>query len=171
MNLVNKFLDLQKIGALNHILAPTGHLGIGRGQMPQLDPDTVLPWLRNHGVKVTPTKMSYNKLKLAQGEYDRDKVLSIVKNMQEKNEKTLTQPLFVSKDGYVIDGMHRLVAMYNNPKTKMSVPVLKVNMDFIEFIEFIKKCPYVTYKNVFDKSTHIPSKDMVKSSDKFQSNF
>lgn len=150
---VHNFIDMRQQHINNNIMAPTGHLGIPRNRMPQIDSiyaNQFLDFIKAAGVKVRYIRVPAKSLKLAQGEYNRDKVASMIS----KGESNIT-PITISQDGFVIDGMHRLIAKLNMPHSKSSyMNVIELGMDAIPLLDLIGTCKYVRYRNINDVVVH-----------------
>lgn len=143
---VLKYIDTQKHVKNNFILAPTGNLGISRSQMPQIDGryrDDFIKWLKGQGVPVRNIRVPAKSLKLAQGEYNRDKVGEIVEKGTAGG-----YPIFISKDGYVVDGNHRLIAHLNIPNSSSYIDVTEIGEDIKPLLDKIANYPNVRYRNL-----------------------
>ena len=143
---VLKYLDMQKSIQNNLILAPTGNLGISRNQMPQIDGryrEDFINWIKSQGIKVRNIRVPAKSLKLAQGEYNRDKVGDIISSGIAGGN-----PIFISKDGFVVDGNHRLIAHINIPNSSTYIDVTELGMDIKSLLEIISNYPRVRYRNL-----------------------
>lgn len=143
---IQKYLDVQKYHRNNMILAPTGNLGISRSAMPQIDGrhrDDFVNWLKSQKVQVRDIRVPAKSLKLAQGEYNKDKVGEIV-----DSGSTGGNPIFISKDGYVVDGNHRLIAHLNIPNSSRYINVTEIGMDIKPLLDLISTYPNVRYRNL-----------------------
>lgn len=142
-----KYIDIQQSMINNLILAPTGHMGISRSQMPQIDfkyRESFIDFIKSHGLKVKNCRVPTRSLKLVQGEYDRDKVGSIISKGDIGDS-----PIFISLDGYVIDGNHRLIAQLNMPHAKSNyIKVTELGMPAKELLELIDHFPHVRYRSL-----------------------
>lgn len=82
--------------------------------------------LEDKGIETTQTEVAADRLKATQSELGADKVLGMVEGL-EKNpqDPNLTGPIFVSRDGYVIDGHHRwaAIAAYNAKNPDKQIPM------------------------------------------------
>lgn len=143
---VLKYIETLKHVKNNLIMAPTGNLGIPRSSMPQIDGkhrEDFVDWIKSQGVKVRDVRVPAKSLKLAQGEYNRDKVGEIV-----ASGSTGNAPIFVSKDGYVVDGNHRLIAHLNMPGSGKYLQVTELGLDIKSLLELISQYPNVRYRNL-----------------------
>lgn len=146
---VHKYIDILKGISNNMILAPTGHLGISRDQMPQIDSkhrESFIKFLKNKGVSVRLIRVPAKSLKIVQGEYNRDKVGAIIAQGLDEFAS-----IFISKDGYVVDGNHRLIAKLNCPGGSNYMNVTELGMDIRPLLELIHEFPGVRYRNLNDK--------------------
>lgn len=90
--------------------------------------------LAKKGMKVTPTSVAAVKLKATQNELDGSKVVGITSAIlagrnegasdeaREKAEGILAAPVYITKDGYVLDGHHRFAAMVASDFTEDGKP-------------------------------------------------
>lgn len=145
---IHHYIDIQKHHQNNLILAPTGNLGISRNAMPQIDTkfrEDFINWMKGQGVKVRDIRVPAKSLKMVQGEYNRDKVGAIMASGSVEGP-----PIFVSKDGYVIDGNHRLIAHINLPDVGKYVRVTELGSDAKSLLDIIGKYPNVRYRSLND---------------------
>ena len=144
--IINKYIEIQKHIKNNLILAPTGNLGISRPSMPQIDGkhrEDFVEWIKSQGVKVRDVRVPAKSLKLAHGEYNPDKVGEII-----ASGSTGNAPIFVSKDGYVVDGNHRLIAHLNIPGSSKYIQVTELGLDIKNLLDLISHYPNVRYRNL-----------------------
>lgn len=143
--IVHKYVDILKGISNNMILAPTGHLGISRAAMPQIDfkhRSEFLRFMDAQGIKVRNIRVPARSLKMVQGEYDRDKVGAIMAG------GIGGAPIFISKDGYVVDGNHRLIAKLNMPDESAYMDVTELGSDIQPLLDIIHEFPSVRYRNL-----------------------
>lgn len=143
---IQHYIDVQKHHKNNMILAPVGNLGVSRSAMPQIDGkfrEDFIEWMQGCGIKVTTVRVPARSLKLVQGEYNRDKVGAII-----DNGLAAGQPIFVSADGYVIDGNHRLIAHLNIPGASSYIQVCRLGADAKTLLAKIAEYPNVRYRNL-----------------------
>lgn len=142
-----KYIDIQQSMINNLILAPTGHMGISRSQMPQIDfkyRDEFINFIKSRGLVVKNCRVPTRSLKLVQGEYDRDKVGSII-----SKGSIGDAPIFISIDGFVVDGNHRLIAQLNMPSAKSNyIKVTELGMPAKELLKLIEEFPHVRYRTL-----------------------
>jgi len=134
------------------------NLGILRKDMPQIESDDVdkyLEYLTQSGIKYQSGKYPIYKLKLTQRDINLDKVdkLSTV------SKSNLSKPIIISKDNYILDGHHRVLALYSMNE-KESIPTIMVNLSIRELLKVTHQFDDVSYKTVNE------SLDMVDKIDK-----
>lgn len=125
---------------------PTGNLGIERKDMPQIfsgDIQSYIKFIRLNGVKVVKQKVLAKSLKPTQNEINTDKV----KKMLTAPDEVLRKIIIVSKDGYVLDGHHRWLALINKDD-KAYIPVWRVDINMQELLAMTHKFDKVEYKNL-----------------------
>ena len=100
--------------------------------------------LNQKGIKVTQTEISADKLKATQNELVGAKVVGMLETL-EKDPKNpdITAPIYVSRDGYVVDGHHRwaAIAAYNaaNPDSQIQMKVNVIDSDIKDVIPMANK--------------------------------
>jgi hypothetical protein len=145
--LIKRYIDILKGSQNNLIMAPFGNLGIRRDDMPQIDSkyrDQFVEFMKSNKVKVRTIRVPVKSLKMAQGEYNRDKVGEIMS----KGLSPDAPPIFISKDGYVIDGNHRLIAHLNLPEAGAYIKVCELGLPAKELLELIHQFPKVRYRSL-----------------------
>lgn len=136
---------------INSVVLPTGNLGIMRSQMPQIDgphQSGFIKWLAGQGVKSEKTQMPAQNLKLTQNEINKTKVFKLMQAYR-GGQIAKWAPIIVSKDGFVIDGSHRFVAIYNIDKYQ-SMEVIRVDMPALQLVQLCMKFPGVKFRNHSD---------------------
>lgn len=120
LSVINAFTMKDYLTSRNGLLVPTGNLGISRSQMPQIkDFARFKKILNDRGVKVGKTRKRIGDLKMTQNEINKDKVFKLMLQYRKDNKRTRGgvdfpgNPPVISSDGYVLDGTHRFVAMFN----------------------------------------------------------
>jgi hypothetical protein len=99
--------------------------------------------LADKNIKVTDATIASDSLKATQSELVGDKVMGMKSVLDQGTEhpafKKITAPIYVSKDGYVVDGHHRWAAItaYNieNPDNPLPMNVMIIDKDVDEAIE------------------------------------
>ena len=82
--------------------------------------------LEDKGIETTQTEVAADRLKATQSELGADKVLGMLEGLEkDPTHPALTGPIFVSRDGYVIDGHHRwaAIAAYNAKNPDKQIPM------------------------------------------------
>jgi hypothetical protein len=128
MSILGKAQLLFSLQTLNDLLTarngilmpPGGNLGIPRTQMPQIsDWKRFENTLKEYGISIKKVRRRIGDLKIIQGEVNKDKVFKLMLKYREANQRTrggINIPGFppvISNDGYILDGNHRQIAMYN----------------------------------------------------------
>lgn len=143
--IVQKFIDMRQRSLNNMILAPTGHLGISRDCMPQIEGsyrEEFIKYIKDCGIKVRNIRIPIKSIRLIQGQYDRDKVALMIQ------QKRVPPPIFISNDGYVIDGNHTLIAELNRPEKPNYINVIELGMEAKPLLAVIDDFPRVKYRNL-----------------------
>lgn len=154
--------DLCKVSVPGTNLFCDANVGIPRAEMPQLkgkpepgsqaekemkgdeaDGEAAFKQsLKDKGVKITKTSVPATQLKASQTELVGPKVAGMMKALEkDPNHPKITAPIFVSKDGYVLDGHHRWAAMVAYQMAKgdgkpVEMPVEQVDMDIKDLIKY-----------------------------------
>lgn len=140
------------------------NLGVSRKEMPQLkgkpekdswadknlDKDengevdaekAFMTALKNKGIKISKKSVPANSLKATQKELVGTKVAGMTKALQEDpHDKDITAPIFISRDGYVLDGHHRWAAQVGlGIKAGIKEPIIMdaqvINMDMEDLLK------------------------------------
>ena len=148
-----EYFNLCEVSVPGTNLYCDGNLGIDRNDMPQFkgdarpgSPASKLPKNKNNevdgeaffkellvkdGIKVDgPHDVPPDRLKATQKNMVGDKVAGMYKGLEENPQNPdLTAPIYVSNDGYVLDGQHRWAAIvaYNAKHPDKPIP-MKVNI-------------------------------------------
>jgi tRNA nucleotidyltransferase/poly(A) polymerase len=139
-------------------------LNIPLEKMPQIASKNIsdyITFLKSKGVRVTGKLLKVSSLKPTQQSIDKAKVLQL---MKDGNMGSLTKPVIISSDGYILDGHHRIYALYNLDKS------YKINVVFVHLP--IRKLLNITfdYPNVFTKSISEWITDVPLNEDQFKMN-
>ncbi len=99
--------------------------------------------LKDKGIKTVETKVPSDRLKATQSELVGTKVAGMAKALEEDpNHPKITAPIYVSRDGFVIDGHHRWAAV-TSAAIKAGKPadmkVIVVDMDIKDAIPMCNK--------------------------------
>ena len=100
--------------------------------------------LEDKGIKVVQTEIPSDKLKATQKDLVGAKVVGMMGALEENPEHpSITAPIYVSRDGYVIDGHHRwaAIAAYNakNPDKQIPMKVQVIDQDIKDAIPMCNK--------------------------------
>jgi hypothetical protein len=92
-------------------LLPEG-MGISRLNMPQIDsPIQFRDWLfAQHDIIADPREYSAQLLRPMQANADTERLYAIYGHVHEPPLPTMTHPLIVSEDRYILDGHHRWIS-------------------------------------------------------------
>lgn len=123
-NSVADYIDIHTIKdfftSRNGLYIPTGNLGIPRDRMPQIvDFNKFEKIMKSMEISISTTRVRIGSLKLAQNEVNKDKVYKMMLDYRIKNKRSRGSvnfpgfPPVITVDGYVLDGLHRQVAMVN----------------------------------------------------------
>jgi hypothetical protein len=184
--------NLCKITVTGTNLYCEGNAGIPREEMPQFkgkpspgSPASKMPtdasgevdtepvfkkMLEQKGIKTAETEIPSDRLKATQSELVGAKVAGMSKALEkDPNHPAITAPIYVSRDGYVIDGHHRWAAVTSaaiaNGKPA-NMKVIVIDMDIKDAIpmanKFAEEIGVAAKKADANKET--PSKEEPKSS-------
>lgn len=155
---VAKIFELLKDnGIKNRMVAPGGNMGLQRSMMPQIASNRLSEyhqWMGKKGVKFQKKTVKASKLRLIQSEYNKDKVLSLMRLYKEG--KNLPEPPLVSSDHFVVDGSHRFLAIYNLDPTNADIEILQANVPAKQLLEMTKSFPGAQYRTWSDNK--VPQK-------------
>lgn len=139
---------------VNSLRVPAGNLGVSRRAMPQIDGKKVerfVNQMREDGVDVVKTKVPILSLRLTQNEINKMKVFKIMKGIRKTGN---CFPIFISRDNFVIDGSHRMVAKLNINKHD-KIDVRRIEMDALDILAKVKEDPAkygVVFRSYSDSS-------------------
>jgi len=121
-------------------------LGVNRAQMPQINSKDIkdyLEFLKEVGVRVSAKTINVSKVGMTQKEINLDKVKSLLGT----DRSNLAKPVIISKDGYILDGHHRVVALYNIDKN-FKLKTIEVDLGIKDLLKVTKEYPNVSYKGI-----------------------
>lgn len=103
--------------------------------------------LAKNGIKINNKKIDVTKLKATQNQLVGDKVAGMVNALiNEPAEKTagIRAPIFVSNDGYILDGHHRWAALVgldlaNGGGPNVDMDIMEVDMKIEDLLDFSNK--------------------------------
>ncbi len=140
--------DLCKVSVPGTNLFCSQHKGIPRAKMPQFkgkdkdgnELDVESEWrtmLADKGIKITRKTVPASELKASQMQLDGPKVAGMAgaladPNLPKKDRDGITAPIFVTRDGYVLDGHHRWAAIVATDLDDGSMGDLDMQVDIID---------------------------------------
>jgi hypothetical protein len=139
--------DLANLDVADTNLFEKGNLGLERADMPQIPDEAKGQFLADmeaRGIKVTRERQSPSSLKPIQREISGKKSGQIMEVMEQKGTKipdTDKDRIFVTKDGFVLDGHHRWAAASMLDIATgggFDVPVFHIDLDATEALSAIK---------------------------------
>ena len=144
-------------GTNDSILTIKKSLGVNRAQMPQINSKDIkdyLEFLKEVGIKVSAKTINVSKVGMTQKEINLDKV----KGLLGTDRSNLAKPVIISNDGYILDGHHRVVALYNIDKN-FKLKTIQVDLGIKDLLKVTKEYPNVSYKKIDEyagfKTSHI----------------
>jgi len=136
----------------NSISIPkAGNFGLPRSQMPQIESKYVpelLRFLRRKGVKVVKSEVATKSIMLVQNEYNRAKVATLMDRMRHHDDKL--EPIFLSNDGFVLDGSHRLLAKYNLDRDS-TIPAYVLDIPASNAVNLLNTFPNIRHRSSSDR--------------------
>ena len=128
----------------SNIKTPVGNLFIPRDNMPQIrNLSHFKTFLEKFNIKVQENKKPLNSLKIAQLNYNDDKVRNLM-TFYEKHPNQYKKILTTS-DNYVFDGNHRYLAWYNLDKPLIGV--IQVDLPFDKLYNLITDYDGTAFEN------------------------
>jgi hypothetical protein len=121
-------------------------LGVNRAQMPQINSKDIkdyLEFLKEVGIRVSAKTINVSKVGMTQKEINIDKV----KGLLGTEKSNLAKPVIISNDGYILDGHHRVVALYNIDKN-FKLKTIEVDLGIKDLLKVTKEYPKVSYKGI-----------------------
>ena len=108
------------------------------------DAERRLQYIKNNGYSYKQVYMQISNLNLTQGEINKDKI----EQLMSSDRQSLSKPVIVSKGRYILDGHHRILALYalDNNIERLSADHIKakeigevlINCSFIKKVEPIE---------------------------------
>lgn len=134
----------------NPIEIPPENLSISRTHMPQINQDQrdiFLKSLEDEGISHQFVRIAPIHLKATQGEFNLDKVRSIIE------KKPPLNPVIISKDNFILDGHHRWLADYNQDKHEPT-PLIKINLPILDLLAQARRFKGVDFKSVTENTKY-----------------
>jgi mannose-6-phosphate isomerase-like protein (cupin superfamily)/predicted GNAT family acetyltransferase len=129
-------------------------LGVSRKDMPQINSKDVgefVKYLKDKGVSVSSSVINVSKVGMTQKDINVDKVRDLL-GVEKAN---LAKPVIISKDNYILDGHHRVAALYNIDKD-FRLKTIKVDLGIGDLLKTAKGFPKISYKNINESSDISP---------------
>lgn len=142
----------------NQIFVPKGNLKIPRRNMPQVDEKNFgdfFKWLRTEGIQVRRVRVPGAKLKPIQKEISQQAVQQLAKS----NSPKLKKPFLISKDGFILDGHHRWLAMLQIDR-KVTVEAFQVGLKARDAMDVLRAYPRVLFKDKNNAEYNRPDPNM-----------
>lgn len=144
VSIVKDFLTVR-----NSLSLPTGNLGIPRSKMPQIeDFKEFVKILERFEIETKTVRQRIGDMKLAQGEVNKDKVFKMMVDYRIKNKRMRGGvnfdgfPPVITNDNFILDGLHRQVAMFNINKHAYH-DYTRVDASFKQIYSLIQNNPSV----------------------------
>jgi len=140
------------------IFIPKGNLKIPRRNMPQVDSKHfthLLKWLKSQGVSVRQSKAQGIKLKPIQKEIN----IQAVEQLMKTNDPKLRKPFLITKDGFILDGHHRWLALLQSDR-KIIVDAIQINLKVKDALRILREYPRVTFKDKNNAEYNIPDPNL-----------
>lgn len=119
-----------------------------REACPQIvDHDAMVADLSNNGIMTYNESADPRQFVPTQNEFDWSKVQKI---NDDKAKGKIAPPYVVSRDNTIIDGHHRFLADANDG-TQNPSRVFRINLNYEQFVRFVKDKPYIKYKTLGNK--------------------
>jgi len=125
-------------------------LGVKREHMPQISSNDIhnyIEYLRTHNIDVKGSMIPISKVKMTQKDLNLDKVNHLLTT----SINSLSKPVIISKDNYILDGHHRVVALYNIDNN-FKLHTIKVNTPIRNLLTITKEYPNVFYKKITEST-------------------
>lgn len=121
-------------------------LGVSRKDMPQISSKDIgefMTYLKDKGVASTSSVIDVSKIGMTQKDINVDKV----KDLLGVEKSNLAKPVIISNDNYILDGHHRIVALYNIDKN-FKLKTIKVDLGIKDLLNVAREFPKASFKGV-----------------------
>jgi hypothetical protein len=121
-------------------------LNIPRSKMPQIKSNDVrdfIQFLTNKGISVSSKPVSVKNIKMTQRDINKDKVNSLIQS----DKSSLSKPVIISSDGYILDGHHRVLALYNMDRN-FKLKTIHVDIPIQKLLNISHEYPKSFTKNI-----------------------
>lgn len=131
----------------------TNTIGISREELPQINFDfleNILEKFKNDDIRVRSGTVPVTDLKPCQDKLNNDKIESIVKDGAWEDDRKL----FISKDGFIVDGHHYWAAnMVKDPSRRIGVYL--VDMNIIDLINWFNSSKFSENRKITEGKKHV----------------
>lgn len=126
-------------------------IGIEREELPQIDMENLQNILRDleaDGIEYSTGTASTSKLKPTQSQLNIDKIQSMIDDEVYNTDRQL----FISKEGYIVDGHHYWGACTDN-RTRINVILVKLNI--IDLINWFNNHEATDHKTINESRKNV----------------
>ena len=121
-------------------------LGVSRDKMPQINSKDVgefVKYLKDKGIEASSSLIDVSKIGMTQKDINVDKVRDLL-GVEKSN---LAKPVIISKDNYILDGHHRVVALYNVDKN-FKLKTIKIDLGIKDLLNVAREFPKASFKGI-----------------------
>lgn len=121
-------------------------LGVSRDKMPQINSKDVgefVKYLKDKGVSSSSSVIDVSKVGMTQKDINVDKV----KDLLGVEKSNLAKPVIISNDNYILDGHHRIVALYNIDKN-FKLKTIKIDLGIKDLLNVAREFPKASFKGI-----------------------
>ena len=121
-------------------------LGVSRDKMPQINSKDVsefVKYLKDKGIEASSSLIDVSKIGMTQKDINVDKVRDLL-GVEKSN---LAKPVIISKDNYILDGHHRVVALYNVDKN-FKLKTIKIDLGIKDLLNVAREFPKASFKSI-----------------------
>ena len=121
-------------------------LGVSRDKMPQINSKDVgefVKYLKDKGIEASSSLIDVSKIGMTQKDINVNKV----KDLLGVEKSNLAKPVIISKDNYILDGHHRVVALYNVDKN-FKLKTIKIDLGIKDLLNVAREFPKASFKGI-----------------------
>ena len=121
-------------------------LGVSRDSMPQINSKDVgefVKYLKDKGIEASSSLIDVSKIGMTQKDINVNKV----KDLLGVEKSNLAKPVIISKDNYILDGHHRVVALYNVDKN-FKLKTIKIDLGIKDLLNVAREFPKASFKGI-----------------------
>ena len=121
-------------------------LGVSRDKMPQINSKDVgefVKYLKDKGIEASSSLIDVSKIGMTQKDINVDKV----KDLLGVEKSNLAKPVIISNDNYILDGHHRVVALYNVDKN-FKLKTIKIDLGIKDLLNVAREFPKASFKGI-----------------------